>query len=93
MCCCAKEWGTELESWCWCECETWVFHVTLVVHYFMNGCTIEMKVRDLGTSLKMKGMEQPLMAGLFAGSLLSAENVGMLHRVEDDFGNVCKGEC
>ncbi len=59
----------------------------------MDGCIREMKVRvrNLGASLNVRGVEQPLVAGLYADdTVLLAESEGILQRIVDEFHTVCK---
>ncbi len=68
-------------------------NVTVAVQYYMDGCIREMKVRvqDLGARLNERGVEQPLVAGLYADdTMLLAESEGMLQRIVDEFDRVCK---
>ncbi len=60
---------------------------------YMDGCTREMKVgvQDLGARLNVRGVEQPLVVGLYADdTVLLAESEGMLQRIVDEFDRVCK---
>ncbi len=60
---------------------------------YMGGCIRVMKVgvRDLGAKLYMRGVELPVVAGLYADdTVLLAENEGILQRIVDEFGRVCK---
>ncbi len=48
-------------------------------------------VRDLGARLNVRGVEQPLVAGLYADdTMLLAESEGMLQRIVDEFDRICK---
>ncbi len=73
-----------------CVMSPWLFNI------YMDGCIREMKsrVRDLGARLNVRGVEQPLVAGLYAdGTVLLAESEGMLQRLQriiDEFDRVCK---
>ncbi len=70
-----------------CIMSPWLFNI------YMDGCIREMKVkvRDLGARLNARGMEQPLVAGLYADdTVLLAENERMLQRIVDEFERVCK---
>ncbi len=70
-----------------CVMSPWLFNI------YMDGCIREMKVRvrDLGVKLNMRGVEQPLVAGLYADdTVLLAENERMLQRIVDEFDRVCK---
>ncbi len=65
----------------------WLFNI------YMDGCIGEMKVgiHDLDARLKVKGVEEPLLAGLYAvDTMLLAESKGMLQRIVDEFDRVCK---
>ncbi len=65
----------------------WLFNI------YMDGCIRDMKVRvrDLGARLNMRGVEQPLVAGLCASdTVLLAESGGKLQRIVDEFDRVCK---
>ncbi len=58
-----------------CVMSPWLFNI------YMDGCIREMKVRvwDLGARLNVRGVEQPLEAGLHVNDIvLLAENEGML---------------
>ncbi len=64
-----------------CVMSPWLFNIT------------EMKVGvwDLGARLKVRGVEQPLVVGLYAdGTVLLVESEGMLQRIVDEFDRVCK---
>ncbi len=70
-----------------CVMSPWLFNI------YMDGCIREMKVRvrDLGARLNVKGVEQPLVAGLYADdTVLLAESEGMLQRIVDEFERACK---
>ncbi len=70
-----------------CEVSPWLFNI------YMDGCIREMKVgvRDLCARLNMRGVEQPVVAGLYADDrMLLAESEGMLQRIVDEFDRVCK---
>ncbi len=59
----------------------------------MDGCIREIKVgvRDLGARLNVRGEELPFVAGLYADdTVLLAESEGMLQRIVDEFGRVCR---
>ncbi len=59
----------------------------------MDGCIRGMKVGvwDLGARLNVRGMEQPLVVGLYSDdTVLLAESEGMLQRIIDEFDRVCK---
>ncbi len=58
-----------------CIMSPWHFNI------YMDGCIREMKVRvrDLGARLNVRGVEQPLVVGLYADdTVLLAESEGML---------------
>ncbi len=70
-----------------CIMSPWLFSI------YMNGCIREKKVRvrDLGPRLHVRGVEQPLVAGLCEDdTVLLAETEGMLQRIVDEFDRVCK---
>ncbi len=70
-----------------CIVSPWLFNI------YMDGCIREMKarVRDLGTRLNVRGVEQPLVVGLYADDkVLLAESERMLQRIVDEFERVCK---
>ncbi len=59
----------------------------------MDGCIREMKVGVwyLVARLNARGVEQPLVVGLYAyDTVLLAESEGMLQRIVDEFDRVCK---
>ncbi len=61
-----------------CVMSAWLFSI------YMDGCIREMKVRvqDLGTILNVRGVEQPLVACLYADdTVLLAESEGRLQRI------------
>ncbi len=65
----------------------WLFNI------YIDGCIREMKVgvRDLGARLNVRGVEQPVVAGLNADdTVLLAESEGMLQRIVDEFDRICK---
>ncbi len=65
----------------------WLFNI------YMNGCIREMKVGvlDLGARLNVRGVEQPLVAGLYGDDTVRlAESEGMLQRIVDESDRVCK---
>ncbi len=66
----------------------WLFNI------YKDGCIREMKVevRDLCARLNVRGVEQPLVAGLYANdTVMLAESEGMLQRIiVDEFARVCK---
>ncbi len=46
---------------------------------------------NLGSRLNVRGLERPLVAGLFADdTTLSAESARMLQRIVDEFDMVCR---
>ncbi len=48
-------------------------------------------MQDLDTRLNVRGVEQPLVVGLYADdTVLLAESEGMLQRIVDEFDRVCK---
>ncbi len=48
-------------------------------------------VRNLGARLTVRGVEQPLVVGLYADdTVLLAESEGMLQMIVDEFDRVCK---
>ncbi len=68
-----------------CVMSPWLFN------NYMDGCTREMKagVWDLGARLNVRGVEQPLVAGLYADdTVLLAESEGMHQRIVDEFDRV-----
>ncbi len=70
-----------------CMMSPWSFNI------YMDECIRKIKVRvqDLGARLDVKGVEQPLVAGLYVdGIVLVAENEGMLQRIVDEFERACK---
>ncbi len=70
-----------------CVMSPWLFSI------YMDGCIRGTKVgvRDLGATLNVRGVEQPLVAGLYADdTVLLAESEGMLQRIVDEFDRVCK---
>ncbi len=65
----------------------WLFNI------YMDGCIREMKVGlwELGAGLNVRGVEQPLVAGLYADdTMLLIESEGMLQRIVDESDRVCK---
>ncbi len=65
----------------------WLFDI------YRDGCIREIKVRvrDLGATLNVRGVEQPVVAGLYADdTVLLAESEGMLQRTVDEFDRVCE---
>ncbi len=49
------------------------------------------RVWDFGATLNVRGVEQPVVAGLYANdTVLLAESEGMLLRIVDEFDRVCK---
>ncbi len=70
-----------------CVMSPWLFSI------YMDGCIREMKVRvrDLGARMNVRGVEQPLVSGLYADdTVLLAESEGMLERIVDEFDRICK---
>ncbi len=70
-----------------CVMSPWLFHI------YMDRCIREMKVRvwDLGARLNVRGVEQPVVAGLYADdTVLLAECKGMLQMTVYEFDRVCK---
>ncbi len=64
-----------------------------LLNIYMDGCIREMDggVWDLGARLNVRGVEQPVVVGLYADdTVLLAESEGMLHRIVDEFDRVCK---
>ncbi len=58
---------------------------------YMYGCIREIEVRvwDLGARLNVRGVEHPVMVGLYAGdTVLLAESEGLLQRIVDEFDRV-----
>ncbi len=69
-----------------CVMSPWLFNI------YMDGCVREIKVRvqDLGARLNVRGVEQPVVASLYAGdTVLLAESKGMLQRIVDELDRVC----
>ncbi len=65
----------------------WLFNIC------MDGCVKEMTVgvRELGVKLNVRGVDQPLLADLYAdNTVLLAESEGMLQRIVNEFDRVCK---
>ncbi len=70
-----------------CVMSLWLFNI------YMDGCIRDMKVRvqDLGARLNVRGVEQPLVAGLYADDpVLLAASEGLIQRIADEFDSVCK---
>ncbi len=68
-----------------CLMSPWLFNI------YMDGCIRKMKVRvrDLGARLNVRGVEQPLVAGLYADdTVLLIETEGMLQRIVDEFDRI-----
>ncbi len=68
-----------------CLMSLWLFSI------YMDGCVREMKVRvrDLSARLNVKGVEQPLVAGLYADdTVLLADSDRMPQRIVDEFYRV-----
>ncbi len=64
-----------------------------LVDEFDRVCKREMKVgvQDLGVRLNVRGVAQPLVAGLYSDdTVLLAESEGMLQRIVDEFDRICK---
>lgn len=64
----------------------------LLFNVYLNSCMREMRARvgELVPRLKVRGTEEPLVAGLFADdTVLLAENVGTLQRTVDEIDRVC----
>ncbi len=61
-----------------CIMSPWLFNI------YMDGCIREMKVgvRDLGARLNVRGVEQPVVASLYADdTVMLDESEGMLQRI------------
>ncbi len=72
-----------------CIMSPWLFNI------YMDGCIRDMKVgvQELGARLNMRGVEKPVVAGLYANdTLLLADSEGLLQRIVDNFDRVCKKE-
>ncbi len=70
-----------------CIMSPWLFSI------YMEGRIREMKlgVQDLGARLNVRGVEQPLVTGLYADdTVLLTESEGTLQRMVDEFDRVCK---
>ncbi len=70
-----------------CVMLPWLFNI------YMDGCIREMIVGvwELCARLNVRGVEQPLVLGLYADDkVLLAESEGMLQRIVDEFERVCK---
>ncbi len=70
-----------------CMMSPWFFNI------YMEGCIREMKVGvwDFGARLNVRGVEQPLVAGLYADdTVLLAESEGMPQRIVDEFDRACR---
>ncbi len=70
-----------------CVMSPWLFSI------YMDGCTREMKVGvwDSGARLNVRGVEQPVVVGLYADdTVLLAESEGIHQRIVDEFDRVCK---
>ncbi len=52
---------------------------------------MKVRVQDLGARLNVRGVEQPLVVGLYADdTVLLAESKAMLQRIVDESERVCK---
>ncbi len=50
----------------------------------------KVNVQNLGARLNVRGVEQPLVEGLYADdTVLLAENEGMLQSIVDEFDRIC----
>ncbi len=61
-----------------CIMSPWLFNI------YMDGCIRDMKVKvwDLGARLNVRGVQQPLVAGLYADDIVMlTESEGMLQRM------------
>ncbi len=70
-----------------CIISPWLFNIN------MDGCIREMKdrVQDLGAKLNARGVEQPVVVGLYADdTVLLSESEGLLQRIIDEYDRVCK---
>ncbi len=70
-----------------CVMSPWLFNI------YMDGCIREMKVgvRDLDARQNVRGVEQPVVVGLYVDeTVLLAESEGTLQRIVDEFDRVCK---
>ncbi len=70
-----------------CVMSPWLFNI------YMDGCIREMtvRVRDLGARVNVRGVEQPVVAGLYVDdTVLLAESEGMLQRIVDEFDRLWK---
>ncbi len=60
---------------------------------WMDGCIreIEVRVGDLGATLNVRCVEQPLVPGLYANDtvLLPESEERMLQRIVDEYDRVC----
>ncbi len=60
-------------------------------HHDMDIREMKVRVQDLSASLNVRGVEQPMVTGLYADdTVLLAESEGMLQRIVDEFDRVCK---
>ncbi len=83
----SESFNVEVSARQGCIMSPWLFNI------YMDGCIREMKVRvqDLGARLNVRGVEQPVVAGLcLDDTVLLAESDGMLQRIVDEFDRVCK---
>ncbi len=65
----------------------------IMFNIYMDGCIGEIKVSvwDLGARLNVRGVEQPLVAGVYADdTVLLAEIDMMLQMIVDEFDRICK---
>ncbi len=70
-----------------CVMSLWLFNI------YMDECITKIKVLvwDLGVRLNVRGVEQPMVAGLYADdTVLLDESEGMLQRIVDEFDRICK---
>ncbi len=83
----SESFNTEVGVRQGCMMSAWLFNI------YMDGWIREMKVGvwDLGARLHVRGVEQPLVAGLYVDdTVLLAETEGMLQRIVNEFERVCK---
>ncbi len=70
-----------------CVMSPWLYSI------YIDGCIRDMKVGvwDLGARLNVRGVDQPVVMGLYADdTVLLAESEGMFQRIVDEFDRVCK---